>query len=237
MINRQGACCCCACARVTPATPVTPKKCEVVNWPEASNDPRNVKYLGACAHRSVGGRLNATEVGVSNLWADFDRDRPFRHFFVPAKLKIHELADPWGCIGAGKGQKTKPTARKIATGNPGKRTLNKDEPDFGLVENIDPPEWIQDEARDMWERVVPPLCAQKILQITDLHIVEKFCASYQNWRIAQANLDPNGPVVMSAQGSPIKNAAAIVGTRPVAVICPTPVDVCKATHSGRPWAA
>lgn len=110
----------------------------------------------------------------------------------------------------GRGRKPKPTARKIAAGNPGKRALNKDEPDFGAVQNIDPPEWIQAEARDMWERIVPPLCAQKILQITDLHIVEKFCASYRNWRVAQADLDANGPVVMSAQGSPIKNPAATV---------------------------
>jgi phage terminase small subunit len=61
----------------------------------------------------------------------------------------------------GRGRKPKPTARKIAAGNPGKRALNKDEPDFGLVTNIEPPEWIAGEARDMWERVVPLLCGQK----------------------------------------------------------------------------
>lgn len=110
----------------------------------------------------------------------------------------------------GRGRKPKPTARKIAAGNPGKRALNKDEPDFGLVTNIEPPDWIVGEARGMWERVVPLLCGQNILQVTDLHIVEIFCAAYGNWRTAQDDLTRNGPVVDSSQGSPMKNPAATV---------------------------
>ncbi|BBP99098.1 terminase [Burkholderia sp. SFA1] len=108
------------------------------------------------------------------------------------------------------GRRAKPTAKKELAGNPGKRALNKDEPDFGLVENIDAPEWIVAEARDMWERVVPLLCSQKILQMTDLHIVELFCSAYGNWRVAQADLVRNGPVVSGAQGGPTKNPAATV---------------------------
>ncbi|SAL65530.1 hypothetical protein AWB68_03630 [Caballeronia choica] len=50
----------------------------------------------------------------------------------------------------GRGRKPKPTARKIAAGNPGKRMLNKDEPDFGSVTNLDPPEWIKGYAAEMW---------------------------------------------------------------------------------------
>jgi P27 family predicted phage terminase small subunit len=108
------------------------------------------------------------------------------------------------------GRRAKPTAKKELAGNPGKRALNKDEPDFGLVENIDAPEWIVAEARDMWERVVPLLCSQKILQMTDLHIVELFCSAYANWRVAQADVVRNGPVVLGAQGGPTKNPAATV---------------------------
>ncbi|VWB15979.1 hypothetical protein BLA14095_00459 [Burkholderia lata] len=108
------------------------------------------------------------------------------------------------------GRRPKPVARKEAAGNPGKRQLNTQEPDFGLVTNIEAPEWLDDVAVEMWERVAPLLCKQKILQFTDLHNVEIFCAAYGNWRRAQEQLAKEGPVVMGAQGGPVKNPAATV---------------------------
>lgn len=107
----------------------------------------------------------------------------------------------------GRGRKPKPTARKKAAGNPGRRALNENEPDFGLVTDIDPPEWISGAARDMWERVAPPLLKQKVLQVTDLHNLEAFCMAYGNWRAAAANVTANGTVVAGATGGPIKNPA------------------------------
>ena len=108
---------------------------------------------------------------------------------------------------AGRGRKAKPSARKKAAGNPGKRVINDDEPDFGLVTDIAPPEWITGAARDMWLRVAPPLCAQKVLQVTDLHNVEAFCMAYGNWRLAAVDIAVNGVVVAGATGGPIKNPA------------------------------
>ncbi|AIO33939.1 phage terminase, small subunit, P27 family [Burkholderia cenocepacia] len=108
------------------------------------------------------------------------------------------------------GRRPKPVARKEAAGNPGKRQLNTQEPDFGLVTNIEPPEWLDPLAVEMWERVAPLLCREKILQFTDLHNVEIFCAAYGNWRRAQEQLAREGPVVMGAQGGPVKNPAATV---------------------------
>jgi P27 family predicted phage terminase small subunit len=108
------------------------------------------------------------------------------------------------------GRKPKPSAKKELAGNPGKRQINKLEPDFGRVTNIDPPEWLAQDARDMWERVAPLLCSQNVLQLTDLHNLEIFCSAYGNWRIAQFELTANGPVVMGAQGGPVKNPAATV---------------------------
>jgi P27 family predicted phage terminase small subunit len=111
---------------------------------------------------------------------------------------------------AGRGRKPKPTARKKAAGNPGKRAINNDEPDFGLVTDIDPPEWITGAARDMWARVAPPLLKQKVLQVTDLHNVEAFCMAYGNWRAASVDIAENGVVVAGATGGPIKNPALTV---------------------------
>jgi P27 family predicted phage terminase small subunit len=111
---------------------------------------------------------------------------------------------------AGRGRKPKPTARKKAAGNPGKRALNNDEPDFGLVTNIDAPEWITEEARDMWQRVAPLLLKQKVLQATDLHNVEVFCTAYGNWRAAKNHVAKFGLVLEGASGGPVKNPALTV---------------------------
>jgi P27 family predicted phage terminase small subunit len=116
------------------------------------------------------------------------------------------------------GRRAKPTAQKLLAGNPGKRQLNKDEPDFGLVTNIDPPDWVTAEARDMWERVVPLLCAQGVLQSTDIQNVEAYCFAYQNMRRAQMDLSNNGTVVCGATGGPTKNPAATVFKESVGVM-------------------
>lgn len=105
------------------------------------------------------------------------------------------------------GRRAKPTAQKALAGNPGKRALNKAEPDFTEITHVDPPEWMQPLAIQMWETVVPELLAQNVLCITDLHNVEAFCTAYANWRMAQDLVVQQGPVVMSAMGSPMKNPA------------------------------
>lgn len=107
----------------------------------------------------------------------------------------------------GRGRKPKPTAQKIAAGNPGKRALNKDEPDFGAVTNIGPPAWITGYAAEMWERVAPRLCSQKVLQWTDVEVLESYCSAYGDWRRACEEIEKYGLTVLSAQGSPMKNPA------------------------------
>lgn len=110
----------------------------------------------------------------------------------------------------GRGRKPKPTARKVAAGNLGKRVLNKGEPDFGAVLNIDPPAYLHEYPEEMWTRVMPLLCSQKVIQMADLHNLEIFCAASGNWRRAQEDLACNGIVVAGAQGGPVKNPAATV---------------------------
>lgn len=44
--------------------------------------------------------------GGGKVWVESSGDRPFRRIFTPAKLKIQELADEWGCHGSGPRQKT-----------------------------------------------------------------------------------------------------------------------------------
>lgn len=107
----------------------------------------------------------------------------------------------------GRGRKPKPTARKKAAGNPGKRKLNEDEPDFGLVTNIDPPDWITGVARDMWLRVAPLLCSQHVVQQSDIQNIEVYCLAYMHMRLAAVDIQNNGIVVTGANGGPVKNPA------------------------------
>lgn len=105
------------------------------------------------------------------------------------------------------GRRPKPTAKKALAGNPGKRALNKAEPDFTQITHVDPPEWMEPLAVTMWETVLPELLAQHIVCVTDLHNVEAFCTAYANWRSAQRLVVEHGPIMTSAMGSPIKNPA------------------------------
>ncbi|WP_144958459.1 phage terminase small subunit P27 family [Pseudomonas oryzihabitans] len=105
------------------------------------------------------------------------------------------------------GRRPKPTAQKALAGNPGKRALNKNEPDFGLVTNIEPPEWLGENATKVWQMVVPELLKAKVLALTDLHNVEAFCTAYDNWRMAQDAVREHGIVVTGAMGGPMKNPA------------------------------
>lgn len=107
------------------------------------------------------------------------------------------------------GRKPKPTKQKALANNPGKRKLNKDEPEYGELTNVDPPEWLDDLAAEVWKFYAPKLCEQRILTVIDLHNLEAFCAAYSRWRLAERELAEGGLVVDGPQG-PKKNPAATV---------------------------
>jgi P27 family predicted phage terminase small subunit len=105
------------------------------------------------------------------------------------------------------GRTPKPTAQKALAGNPGKRALNLDEPQFSKFTDIDPPEWLSERAATMWKMIVPELLRENVVAITDLHNVEAFCTAYDKWRMAEESVQKFGIVVQSSQGSPMKNPA------------------------------
>jgi len=104
------------------------------------------------------------------------------------------------------GRRPKPVALKKLAGNPGKRSLNTEAPDFGLVTNINCPEWMGDYGRSMWEHITPLLCRQHVLQATDIHVLEAFCNAYDQFRVAQKQVKKYGPI-FSIKGRLVKNPA------------------------------
>ncbi|WPC72932.1 phage terminase small subunit P27 family [Vibrio porteresiae] len=105
------------------------------------------------------------------------------------------------------GRPKKPSAKKELAGNPGKRALNKNEPDFGLVTNIICPDWIGEYGRELWETVAPLLCREKILSATDIQNLEVYCTAYHQFRECEINIGKFGLVVTGATGGPVKNPA------------------------------
>lgn len=116
------------------------------------------------------------------------------------------------------GRRPKPVAQKLLAGNPGKRALNTAAPDFGLVTNINCPEWMGEHGRALWEHVVPVLCGQKILSPADVQNIEVYCDAYDRFRLAREDVRNNGVTVSGAQGGVVKNPAATVLKESVAVM-------------------
>lgn len=62
-----------------------------------------------------------------------------------------------------RGRKPKPTAVKQLNGNPGKRALNKKEPDYPCLGST-PPDFLDEHGQKEWRRVFPMLSAIKVIK-------------------------------------------------------------------------
>jgi P27 family predicted phage terminase small subunit len=108
----------------------------------------------------------------------------------------------------GKGRKPKPTAQKKLAGNPGKRALNNDEPEFDAVTDVSAPEHLKDfqYAAEQWDTLAPQLCSRGVMTVADLWNLESFCLAYSMYRAAMA--EANGiPTISQDNGTIKKNPA------------------------------
>ena len=69
------------------------------------------------------------------------------------------------------GSRGKPNKQKQLSGS---RRVNPNAVVFETITSAEPPHWLDDLARGMWETICPLLCQQKVLAVTDLHNVEAF---------------------------------------------------------------
>jgi P27 family predicted phage terminase small subunit len=102
------------------------------------------------------------------------------------------------------GPAPKPTALKLIEGNPGKRTLNKNEPKFGGAPVC--PTWLSPDAKTEWKRVVKELSALDMLRSVDSSALAAYCQSYSRWQSAERMIDCDGQTVQE----PITNKAGEV---------------------------
>jgi len=105
------------------------------------------------------------------------------------------------------GRKPKPTNLKVLHGNPGKRAINKDEPQGEVVDaDLPPPDHLGDLAKECWTHMVSMLAGSQVITELDLHGLELYCAAYQNWRDAQQKVIELGSIVKSPKsGYPVQS--------------------------------
>jgi P27 family predicted phage terminase small subunit len=99
------------------------------------------------------------------------------------------------------GRTPKPTALKLLQGNPGKRAINKAEPQpTKLSTNLRPPAWLDPVAADRWRKLVPELRALGLLTVVDIDSLEAYCKAYSRWREAEEFLDDSGMTTRTESG-------------------------------------
>ncbi len=84
------------------------------------------------------------------------------------------------------GRPPKPTALKVVGGNAGKRKANKQEPDPDYLHDAEPPAWLPDRAKQVWNEIAPKLIKAKLLTHIDVELMAQGCVAIANYRLAVA---------------------------------------------------
>ena len=97
------------------------------------------------------------------------------------------------------GRKPKPTAVKVLEGNPGKRSLNRQEP---KPEKKAPrcPAWLEDEAKKEWKRMAKQMEQLGILTEIDMAAFAGYCQAYARWKEAEEYISEHGTVMKAPSG-------------------------------------
>jgi P27 family predicted phage terminase small subunit len=109
------------------------------------------------------------------------------------------------------GRKPKPNALKELEGNPGKRTLNKQEPKFGGVAKC--PTHLNKTAKAEWKRVSKELADSGLLTSVDRAALAGYCVAWARWVDAELHLEKDGVIIAGAMGGTVRNPWLIVATQ------------------------
>ena len=89
------------------------------------------------------------------------------------------------------GRKPKPTALKVLEGNPGCRKLNENEPK-PLPIIPDCPEWLVDQAKEVWGKLAPILERMGVLTEADEIALAAICSLYVRYKDLERIIDEKG---------------------------------------------
>ena len=103
-----------------------------------------------------------------------------------------------------RGRKPKPTALKILQGNPGKRALNKFEPEVPQ-EMPECPDWIGKRAKKYWIQYAEELNKSGLLSRVDGSAFGAFCNALGMLEAANKDIDRRGHLINDVMKGKIKN--------------------------------
>jgi P27 family predicted phage terminase small subunit len=98
-----------------------------------------------------------------------------------------------------RGRKPRPTAMKELEGNPGKRKLNLNEPKPSK-KAPECPDWLDDEAKKEWGRMVWQLELLGIITEIDRAAFAAYCQAYSRWKEAEEFITKHGTIVKTPSG-------------------------------------
>jgi len=111
-----------------------------------------------------------------------------------------------------RGAKPQPTALKIMKGNPGKRPLNKNEPQ---PEKKIPkaPDHIIGEAKKEWNRITRELFSIGLITEVDRVALAAYCQCYQRWVEAEEGIVESGLMIKTTNGNVIQSPLVGIANR------------------------
>ena len=80
-------------------------------------------------------------------------------------------------------------------------------PDPDAVDHVSAPEWLSENARKEWDRVMPILTERRILTDADLGGLENYCCAIGTVREMEAHLQEHGHVLTDIEGKMKRNPA------------------------------
>lgn len=102
-----------------------------------------------------------------------------------------------------RGPPPQPTKLRVLHGNPGKRPLNKQEPQPKRG-RPSCPRWLTGEARKEWKRVVPELERLGLLTIVDRTALATYCQAWARYVEAEAMITRYGSILKSEKSDYIQ---------------------------------
>jgi P27 family predicted phage terminase small subunit len=111
------------------------------------------------------------------------------------------------------GRRPTPTYLKLIRGNPGCRKI-KPEPQPRVPRTApEPPDFLSDEARAEWARIVPQLRCLGLLTALDVTVAAAYCQSFGRWvaaerilaKMAAEDPDTKGLTITGTMGVPMLN--------------------------------
>ena len=110
------------------------------------------------------------------------------------------------------GRKPKPTALKLIQGNPGKRPINKNEPQ-PAKRRMKAPAYLSVEAKKEWRYMATKLFKMGLLTEIDRAALAGYCQAYGRWVEAENILNEKGPLYKTENGCILQSPMLCVANR------------------------